>query len=117
MVRMSLIGWTLEDFDRDGRAYDHDVSSLPPPDPTRQAAIDRIKAKQAFYAALAAYLIVNVFLWILWAVTDDDKSGLPWPFWITLFWGVGMAFSAYNIFVRRPISESAIEREMRRGTQ
>ena len=55
--------------------------------------------------ALGAYVIVNVFLWILWAVTDDDKNGLPWPFWITLFWGVGMAFSAYNIFMRRPISE------------
>ena len=64
--------------------------------------------------AMGAYVIVNAFLWIIWAFTDDDKDGIPWPLWLSLFWGLGMAFSAFSLFVRRPISESAIEREMRR---
>ena len=85
------------------------------PDPARQDAIDRLKAKQAFWASLGAYVIINAFLWILWAMTDDEKDGIPWPLWVTVGWGVGMAFYAFNIFGRRPMSEEAIQREMRRG--
>lgn len=87
-------------------------------DTARERALERVKAKRATMANLAVYLIVNVFLWILWALTRDEagnQSGVPWPIWVTLGWGVGLAFQAWNAYGRRPISETDIEREMRKG--
>ncbi len=84
--------------------------------PARAAAVERLNAKRAFTAGLAVYVIVNVFLWILWAVTKGDgDGGIPWPLWVTLGWGFAMAMGAFNIYGRKPISESDIEREMRKG--
>jgi 2TM domain len=42
----------------------------------------------------AAFVLVNVFLWIVWALTAEDKSGLPWPVWGTLSWGFVLAWHA-----------------------
>jgi hypothetical protein len=84
----------------------------------REQALERVKAKRAFMGGLAAYVIVNVFLWILWAITKGDGGGgsPPWPIWVTVGWGIGMAFGAWNVYGRKPISEADIDREMRRGT-
>ena len=81
----------------------------------RQQAIERLRAKRAFTAGLVSYLIVNALLWIIWAMSDD-RSGLPWPLWVTVFWGVGMAYGAWNVYGAKPISEDDIQREMKRGT-
>lgn len=85
--------------------------------PARAAAVERLKAKRAFTAGLAAYVIVNAFLWLIWAITKGDGGGgsPPWPIWVTVGWGVGMVFGAWNVYGRKPISESDIEREMRKG--
>ncbi len=80
----------------------------------RDAALDRLKAKRAFTAGLVSYVIVNAFLWILWAITGADGSP-PWPIWVTVGWGIGMAFGAWNVYGRRPITDADIDREMRRG--
>lgn len=80
----------------------------------RQRAIERLKAKRGFSAALVSYVIVNAALWIIWAL-GDDHAGVPWPLWVTVFWGVGMAFSAWNVYGAKPISEDDIQREMQRG--
>ncbi len=89
-----------------------------PDDSARHAAVERLKAKRAFTASLAAYVIINVFLWILWALTKGEGGGgvPPWPIWVTVGWGIGLAFQAWNAFGRKPISEDDIEREMRRGS-
>lgn len=87
-------------------------------DPARRDAIERVKAKRSAKASIAVYVIVNVALWIIWAVTKDQAGGTsvgPWPIWVTLGWGIGLAFQIWNAYGRRPISESDIEREMRRG--
>ena len=86
-------------------------------DPARQDAIERVRAKRATMAGLASYVIVNVFLWVLWAITKGDGGGgsPPWPIWVTIGWGIGLAFQAWRAYGQRPISEEDIQREMRRG--
>lgn len=78
----------------------------------REAAIKRLKAKQGFKAHLAAYVIVNTFLVLLWAVTS---GGAFWPFWTIVGWGIGLAFHAWAVYFQRQMTEDDIAREMRRS--
>ncbi len=50
---------------------------------------------------VGAFLIINVFFWVLDLVTGE--SGIQWAFWITLFWGFALAFHvlAYLVVGRR----------------
>jgi hypothetical protein len=50
---------------------------------------------------VGAFLIVNAFLWVLDAIVG--QSGIQWAFWITLFWGLALAFHvlAYLVVGRR----------------
>jgi hypothetical protein len=61
------------------------------------------KKRASFKKQLAAYIVINSFLWILWFFTtgkhDADYDGIPWPIWSTLGWGVGLAFSYYGAYV------------------
>ena len=46
-------------------------------------------------------LIVNILLWIIWFLTSfkNDRSGIPWPIWSTIFWGIDIVskyFKAYH---------------------
>jgi hypothetical protein len=59
-----------------------------------------------FKKELFTYIIINVFLWALWLVTGNnnyntDKSSynnIPWPVWVTLGWGIGIAFKYYKVY-------------------
>jgi hypothetical protein len=78
----------------------------------RSRAIRRLKEKQAFQHNLVSYVIVNVFLTGVWALSD---RGFFWPAWVMFGWGIGLAFHAWNVYGRRPITEAAIQREIDRG--
>ncbi len=82
----------------------------------RDRALAQLKRKREFRATLAVFVVVNAFLWILWALSDDrgDANGIPWPLWVTIFWGLGMVLSAWNIYGQKPISEDEIDREMQK---
>lgn len=73
------------------------------------------KKRVGFKRQLAAYLIVNAFLWAIWYFTYgrfDNYSGkvnIPWPLWSTLGWGVGVAFSFYGAYISD--TPQAVERE------
>ena len=79
----------------------------------REAAVKRVKARRDFKAHVAAYVIVNLFLVGIWALGD---RGFFWPIWVMLAWGIGLAFNAWDVYFRKPISEEEIQREMERGT-
>ncbi len=72
----------------------------------RDEQLWRIAKKRAgFKKQLAAYIIVNGFLWCMWIFTkghsDFDEVGdsnFPWPIWCTLGWGIGLAFGYYNAY-------------------
>jgi 2TM domain len=78
----------------------------------RQAAIGRVKAKRAFRFHLTIYVVVNLLLIVVWALTG---LGYFWPVWPILGWGVAVAFHYWVVFHQKPISEDEIRRELDRA--
>lgn len=76
----------------------------------------RLAQKRAsFKRHLSIYVLVNVFLWLVWAFTSNKtyNSGLPWPAWTTFGWGIGVAFHYVGSYAKI----NSIEREYDKLTQ
>jgi len=56
----------------------------------------RVEEKKGFYIHLAVYVIVNILLIIIWAVTD---RGFPWFVFPLAGWGIGILFHFMGVFV------------------
>jgi hypothetical protein len=80
--------------------------------PEYETARKRVERKRKFVGDLAAYVVVNAFLVVIWAV---GGAGYFWPGWVLAGWGVLLALDAWNVYYRRPVTEAEIDREMRRG--
>jgi hypothetical protein len=69
------------------------------------------KARVGFKKNLISYVIFNAFFWCIWFITKskvDDFTGIPWPIWSTIGWGIGVVshyFRAYHF------DSNAIENE------
>lgn len=50
------------------------------------------KQRAKFKKDLISYILVNIFLWCIYLVTNSGHSRFPWPLWVMLGWGVGLAF-------------------------
>ena len=53
------------------------------------------KKRAEFKKHALTYLIINVFLWGFWAFNSyrHDDFDFPWPVFVTIGWGVGLAIS------------------------
>jgi uncharacterized ion transporter superfamily protein YfcC len=81
---------------------------------TREDAVKRIKRKRQFQQQLLVYLALNVFLWIIWAVSG---AGFPWPIFVTVGWGIGIVTQGWYIYRgAAPITDAEIQREMGKGS-
>ena len=80
----------------------------------RGRAIRRVKEKRDFRQHLAIYVVVNLLLNGIWAITDF--GGYYWPIWPMLGWGIGIFFHGYNAYAAKPIGEDEIQREMKNLT-
>jgi hypothetical protein len=81
----------------------------------RQQAIRSLKKKQDFRSHVVAYVLVNALLVGIWAATG---ANFFWPIFPIIGWGIGLAFNAWDVYGRRPLSEEQIRREqelLRRG--
>jgi len=78
----------------------------------RKEAIDRLKNKRGFYQNVVAYVVVNAFLVLVWALSG---AGYFWPIWVMAGWGIGVVLHAWTVFGQKPITEEQIQKEMRRG--
>jgi hypothetical protein len=60
----------------------------------------RVKAIKGFYIHLTVYLIVNAFIIISGAMSSGEwKIFWDWNLFSTaFFWGIGIAFHAFNVF-------------------
>ncbi len=79
----------------------------------REAAVKRLKAKSDFKRSLIAYVLVNSFLVVIWALGD---GGAFWPIWPIAGWGLALALQAWNAYGAKPLSEADIRKEMERGS-
>ena len=59
------------------------------------------KKRADFQRSLVSYFVVNAFLWAIWYFTSGRhgyNTGIPWPIWPMLGWGVGMIFQYLNAY-------------------
>ena len=79
------------------------------------SAYERARAravrKRKFRGDLVGYLVVNVFLIGIWAVSG---FGYFWPGWVLAVWGLGLILRGWDLFYRPEVTEEDIQREMRR---
>lgn len=82
----------------------------------RTDAIARIRRRRRFWSSVGTFVLFNGVLWLIWALTGHDTSGLPWPAWVTIIWGFFLLLHAWRVFgYRRAITEADIQRELKRG--
>jgi adenylate cyclase len=77
------------------------------------AAMERIRAKRGFSVHATVYAAVNLLLIAIWAITS---RGYFWPLWPILGWGLGLGMNYWAVYLRRPISDDEIRREMENGS-
>lgn len=77
----------------------------------RDAARRRLQSRRDLGGHVVAYAVVNLFLVGIWLFTGQ---GYFWPGWVIGGWGIGLVLNAWDVLLRRPITEADIEAEMRR---
>ncbi|MFC2056437.1 2TM domain-containing protein [Chloroflexota bacterium] len=81
-----------------------------------EEASKKVKARKGFYSGLATYLVVNVVLIVIWALSGQGYMWFLWPLGI---WGVFVLADYLRVFVfGKGSDQQAIEKEaekMRRG--
>jgi hypothetical protein len=78
----------------------------------REQAKKRLQAKRDFRQHLTVYVIVNIGLVVIWALTS---GGYFWPIWPILGWGIGVSMHGWQTYGQRPITEADIQREIERS--
>ena len=73
----------------------------------REQALESLKKKQGFREHVATYLVVNVVVVVIWAVT----GGTFWPGFVIGGWGILLAINAWEVYGRKPITEEDLDRE------
>jgi fatty acid desaturase len=85
------------------------------PDALRDQAVRRLKKRQDLKTHAVVYLLVNLVVWGIWIVVAlGSGSWWPWPIFVTLFWGIGLIMNAWDVYVRKPITEQEVQREIER---
>lgn len=86
---------------------EHDVEPIG----ERAVALARLRKRRDFQNHLVAYVVINIAVWVIWATTG---TGYPWPAWLTGIWGIGLVLNAWEVYLRRPITDADVDEEMRR---
>lgn len=77
-----------------------------------ERARERVEGRVGFISHLAAFIILNAFLFFL--DYRDDKV-INWAYWPLIGWGIGLLFHGLNTFVYgegSPLKERMIKKEM-----
>ena len=83
------------------------------PDALRRQALERLKKRRDFKTHLLVYVLINTLLWGIWAVIGvSSHSWWPWPIFPTFFWGGGLVMNAWDVYLRRPITEDEVQHEI-----
>ena len=89
------------------------INELQPPKDNDKALWRLAKKRVGFKRSFFVYAAVNIFLWCLWFFTDRDfgngNYSWPWPLWVTLGWGIGIAFQYRGAYSTTGLS--AVQKE------
>ena len=80
-------------------------------DTLRKEATTRVRKRRDFGAHVVVYVVVNAMLIGIWAMTGQ---GYFWPAWVLLGWGVGLILNFWDVYIRRPVTDADVDREMQR---
>ncbi len=80
-------------------------------DEARAEARKRVTARRELGSHLVAYVVVNAFIVTGWALSG---GGYFWPGWVLGAWGVGLVLHAWDVFLRRPVTEADVDAELAR---
>ena len=86
-----------------------DQPATPSSDERRRARA-RVQKRRNLQGGVAAYVVVNAFLVVVWALSG---GGYFWPGWVMAGWGLGLVLGLW-VYSRGPITEADIDRELRR---
>lgn len=65
----------------------------------RSLAESRVAQKKGFFIHLTVYVLVNLLLVIIWAVTSSiSGSWFPWFAFPLAGWGIGLLIHCLNVF-------------------
>lgn len=61
------------------------------------------KKRARFKKSFLTYTIINIFLWAVWFFSGrdfgSDHYDWPWPLWVTIGWGIGIAFQYSDAYL------------------
>ena len=71
------------------------------------------RKRASFKRHALVYLAINIFIWIMWFVNDENinRNGIPWPVYTTVGWGLGLFFHGLGAYSSRASLE---EREFQK---
>ena len=72
----------------------------------------RVEKKRKVRTDLVTYVVVNLFLIAVWAVTG---FGYFWPGWVMAGWAVLLGLDIWSVYARKPITDEDIQRELHTG--
>ena len=88
-----------------------ELSAQASAEPERERIRKRLQDRRDFGSHLVAYVVVNTFLVLMWALTG---AGYFWPAWVIATWGAGLVLHAWDTFLRRPVTDADVDAELRR---
>ena len=65
---------------------------------SKDAARQHVRQVRDYYSHLFAYVVINAFLI---AVNLLTTPGTLWFYWVSIAWGIGLAFHTYDTFFKR----------------
>lgn len=78
----------------------------------RRRAEAKVAQRIKFFRNVVGYLSTNVLLWGIWLFTSSGRGGVPWPLFVTFFWGISIASDAIKLFVAKDWLENYTQREL-----
>lgn len=99
------LGTQIHDIVGDGidRLEGKDLDLAPPDDysAARRRAERSVKNRSEFFAHVASFAAMNLFLWALYFFSSASSGGgFAWPLFVTFGWGAGVAAHAIDVYAQ-----------------
>jgi hypothetical protein len=84
---------------KDGRtAYPKEELAMEDQQQRYERARARVQAIKGFYVHASVFLVVNIGLFVINALTSGLGGGVWWFYWPLLGWGIGLGAHALGVF-------------------